>query len=578
MRTRTRYPRLLAAILALAVLVRLPALVAPPVLDDHVQAAMAAGEYPSPRAWWDYYAFARGAPEDRARLRAEGTLPWWTAEDYQLVMFRPLSSALVAFDQRVLRHWALARLHSLGWMLAYVAAVAALLRRRAGDGVALGAAALLALDDALTTPLAWHANRCGFVALALATYAVSAAVRYLDEGARRDGARALGLAALSCLAGEYAWTMLPAAAVYARLTASARRRAVYLALLGLALGYAALRGAAGAGVRSCVLYPDLTRDLGLLFFLVPRWWTAMLGDLLAGAGVEQRDPWLGLVASRGWIALSGAALVFLAWRRARLDARGAVSLRWALYAGVASIAVVSTAWLSSRLMLGAGAWSAALVAMLSAWAWRDPVGRVAVLALLVAHGPWKAAQTWRAAARYRLAAQQPWDRARTLLPEDFGADASRGRDERVFVLNAVDPEEVYFGRYTRRARGLSVPGGWYVLASTMAEVHVYRESARSLSIVSPRTVLDGVTARFFRSGVAWPSAGSRFEVGGALVEVVTLGPYGPTRVRVTFDRDLDDPGLILLVSRREGLQRFTAPAVNASARLAPPTLGAAGPR
>lgn len=578
MRTRTRYPRLLAAALALAVLVRLPALIAPPVLDDHVQSAMSAGEYPAPRAWWDLYAFARGTPADRAALRAEGTLPWWTADDYQLVMFRPLSSALVAFDHIVLRHWVIARAHSLAWMLAWVAAVAALLRRRAGDGVALGAVGLLALDDALSTPLAWHANRCGFVALFFATRAVDAGARYLDEGRRRDGVTSLAHAVLACLAGEYAWTMLFAAPLYGRVTSSPRRRSVYLATAALALAYAVARAAAGAGVRSCVLYPDLSRDLGLLFFLVPMWWTAMLGDLFAGAGVEQRGAWLGLTASRGAIALAGAALVALAWRRADLDAARRAQLRWALYAGLAAVAVVSTAWLSSRLMLGASAWGAALVAMLAAWAWRDRVGRAAVLALLIAHAPWKAAQTWRAAAQYRREARKVWEGAATLLPEGFGAGLARGRDETVYVLNAIDPEEVYFGRYTRRARGMSVPGRWFVLTSTPARVFVYRESARAISIVHQRAALDGVSARFFRSGVPWPALGSTFPVGDASVTVVALGPAGLTRLRVTFDRDLDDPSLIVLSSTRDGLRRFTPPAPGASVELPPPRMGIAGPR
>lgn len=578
MRTRTRYPRLLAAILALAVIARLPALAAPPVLDDHIQAAMVSGAYPSPRAWWDLYAFARGDAADRARLREASTLPWWTADDYQLVMFRPLASALVWVDHALLRHWVLARVHSLAWMLAWVVAAATLIRRRAGDGVALGAAALLALDDALTVPLAWHANRCAFVALALAAVAVDAACRWLDEGRRRDALTALGLSALACAAGEYAWTLLPAAPLWGRVTASPRRRWVYLGAVVLAVAYAFARGAFGAGVRSCVLYPDLGRDLVLLLFLVPSWVTAMLGDLLVGAGVEVRSPWLAVFASRSTIVLVGAVLIAVAWRRADPDPSRRARLRWALGAGLLAVAVVSTAWLSSRLMLAASLFGAALTAMLVAWAWRDRYGRLAVVALLAVHVPWKAAQTWIAAARYRRDAARTWESAATLLPEGFGAGSTRGRDEVAWVLNAVDPEEVFFGRYTRLARGLPVPGRWFVLASTPTEVFVYRESPRVLAIVHPQTVIEGVSARFFRSGVGWPAAGTRAVLGEGTITVVTAGPAGPQRLRLELPRDLDDPSVLLLVSTPAGLRRFTPPAVGGSSRVAPPRVGITGPR
>ena len=284
MRTRTRFRRTLLAICVLALLVRAPALIAPPALDDHVQAAMAEGTHPGRRAAWDYYAFARGTVDDRAALRAEGTLPWWTADDYQLVMFRPLASLLVAMDHQVLRHWSVARLHSVAWVMALLVALAALLRRRVGEGAALAAAGLFALDDALTTPLAWHANRCALEAVTLGLVAVHALLSYVEQGRRRDLAIGLGLSALACLFGEYAWTILPAAALFPTADGVARRRAVRLGLLALALVYAIARGAFGAGVRGCVLYPELSREPLLMLFVLPRVWGAMLAYFFSCIG------------------------------------------------------------------------------------------------------------------------------------------------------------------------------------------------------------------------------------------------------------------------------------------------------
>lgn len=565
MRTRTRFGRILAVICVAAALTRAPALLAPPLLDDHVQAAMVEGSYPARRSRLDLYAFARGTERDRALLRAEGTLPWWTAADYQLVMLRPLASALVAFDHIVLRHWVLARLHSLAWAVALMVAAAALVRKRAGERAALVAASLLAADDALTSPIAWHANRCALIAVTLALVAVDAACDALDLRSRRHGALAVAAALAACLAGEYAWTVLPAIALYAKVLHPERARRAFAALALLAVGYVLARSAAGGGVRSCVLYPDLGRDLGLLLFLMPGWWSAMLADLLAGVGVELRHAWPEALTSRPSAALLGAGLLAIAWRQTPRETRP--TLRWALASGLASIAVVSTAWHSARLLLGAAVWSAMLVAIVATRGARGAAAKLAVAALLTLHGPVKAVATWRAATEHLRGARRSWRGADTLL-------AGVAPEATLYVLNATDPEEVYFGRYTMRARGVPTPRRWFVLASTPAAVHVFRESPRAFSIVHPRTVLDGVTARFFHSGVSWPASGAVARVGDARVTVVHGDHAGVQRIRVEFSTELDDPMIAIVESTPSGLRRVTLPPVGGSIQLRAPRAAA----
>lgn len=567
MRTRTRFRRTLLAICALALLARAPAMVAPPALDDHVQAAMAEGTHPGRRAPWDYYAFARGTAADRAALRAEGTLPWWTAEDYQLVMFRPLASLLVAMDHTVLRHWSVARLHSVAWVVALLFALAALLRRRVGEGAALVATAMLALDDALTTPIAWHANRCALEAVTLGLVAVHALLSYVEQGRRRDLAAGLALSALACLFGEYAWTILPAAALFPAGEDVARRRAVRLGLLGLALAYAAARGAFGAGVRGCVLYPELSREPLLMLYVLPRVCGAMLADFFSGVGVEVRLPG----ASPGLrepLLVASMALVALAWRGA--DPAPAVrgTLRGALLAGLASMAVVSTAWLSSRLLLGASLWSAVLLGVLVSRGPRRGLGAMALAALLLLHVPMRAWGTWQGARIHRSATRAAWRGADALLP-DIIPEAS------VYVLNAAEPEEVYFGRYTRLARGIAGVRGWFVLSSTQSRVHVFREGPRTLSLVTQGGLVEGLTPRFFRSGRPMPAVGAQARVGDATLTVLAASPAAVRRVRVAFDLDLDDPSVALLVSGPGGLRRFTPPAVGSSVELPAPRLSPA---
>jgi hypothetical protein len=559
MRTRTRFRRTLLAICVLALLVRAPALIAPPALDDHVQAAMAEGTHPGRRAPWDYYAFARGTASDRAALRAEGTLPWWTADDYQLVMFRPVASLLVAMDHQVLRHWSVARMHSVAWVMALLFALAALLRRRVGEGAALVAVGLFALDDALTTPLAWHANRCALEAVTLGLVGVHALLSYVEQGRRRDLATGLALSALACLFGEYAWTILPAAALFPTADGVARRRAVRLGLLGLAVVYAIARGAFGAGVRGCVLYPELSREPLLMLFVLPRVWGAMLADFFSGIGVEARLPGAA-TRLREPVLVASMVLVALAWRGAGAAAEVRRTLRGALLAGLASMAVVSTAWLSARLLLGASLWSAVLLGVLVAHGPRRGLGAAALAGLLLLHVPVRAWGTWQGARIHFRATRAAWRGADALLPE-VAPEAS------VYLLNAAEPEEVYFGRYTRLARGLPGVRGWFVLSSTLSRVHVFREGPRTLSLVTTGGLVEGITPRFFRSGRPMPAVGAQARVGDATLTVMAATPTAVRRVRVVFDLDLDDPAVALLMSGPSGLRRFSPPAVGASVEL-----------
>jgi hypothetical protein len=235
-------------------------------------------------------------------------------------------------------------------------------------------------------------------------------------------------------------------------------------------------------------------------------------------------------------------------------------LRGALLAGLASMAVVSTAWLSARLLLGASLWSAVLLGVLVAHGPRRGLGAAALAGLLLLHVPVRAWGTWQGARIHFRATRAAWRGADALLPE-VAPEAS------VYLLNAAEPEEVYFGRYTRLARGLPGVRGWFVLSSTLSRVHVFREGPRTLSLVTTGGLVEGITPRFFRSGRPMPAVGAQARVGDATLTVMAATPTAVRRVRVVFDLDLDDPAVPLLVSGPSGLRRFSPPAVGASMEL-----------
>ncbi len=560
------------ALMLLGSLLRLPALQTPRLLDDHLQRAMYLGEYPAPRGPLDYYAFARSDPTDHARIMADGTFPWWTATNFRLVMVRPLSSALVWFDYRVLRHPSAMRAHSLFWLLAWWCAAGCLLRRRLGDLAGILALAILVLDDASIQGLGWTANRCAIVAVFFATLSVDRATRFIDDGRPREGALAFVAALLAVLSAEYSWTVLAAIPLYA-LVSRSRRIPVIATTALVALAYSALRVAAGAGAQECALYPDLSRGPWIVLGQFVQGIVPLLGDLLAGYSVDALSPWLGVVYGRGLPALLGVASVFVVTRRLRaMDASSATKLRWIVGSGVLAIAIVAPSWSSARLALGASLWSAAFVGIALAHARRDRVLALVAAVLVVGHGVQGASQTLRYSSFLRGVGVATDRSGAGLFPPSLVASLRADPSQSIYQLNAIDSHELPFGRFLLRTLGLPTPRGWYALASTATPVFVYREDANTLSIVHPTTILGGIGLRFFRDREAGPAVGYTVTQGEAHLEVVARAPSGITRLRVRFDRSLDDPTLWLMVSTPRGLERFRPPRPRGSLELPAPRL------
>lgn len=120
----------LALIVALGLAVSLPALGVGFVLDDVLHRAVLEGlvsDYEF--GWFNLYEFT-SAQNGAARLRAQGSMPWFTDGELRLRFFRPLSSFLLVLDHRLFANNALpAHLHSLAWFAAIAATFAALMRR-----------------------------------------------------------------------------------------------------------------------------------------------------------------------------------------------------------------------------------------------------------------------------------------------------------------------------------------------------------------------------------------------------------------------------------------------------------------
>src|SRR5512133_678529 len=92
------------AVIAIAVVLALPALFSPLIADDNVHAvkwqqwSTGAAEPGSGHILNDYFRFVPGDPASYRRSLERGIGNWWTAPDLKLAFWRPLSAASHVLD------------------------------------------------------------------------------------------------------------------------------------------------------------------------------------------------------------------------------------------------------------------------------------------------------------------------------------------------------------------------------------------------------------------------------------------------------------------------------------------------
>lgn len=529
-----------AATLLAAVALHLPSLRIPAALDDLVQHAMLRGLYPVARAPWALYDFIRDTPAEHDALRRAGMLPWWHDPHFRLTMFRPLASLLRAADHRLLGDRPVAlHVESLGWFALTLGLAWAVFRRLLGPRAALLAVALLGASPRFVMPLGWIANRCALTAFAFALAAVLAYLRWRDQPRPAAAALTLAAAAASLLSAEYALGVLAIIPVIALVDRRARRTTFAASAIVLA-AYLAARVATHAGVHGSSLYADPLADPLAFARQAPERFAALALATLTGADVDLGLPVLPLLVAAACVLSPVAVLV--AVRFATPSTRRAVAVL-SLSSLLALASVTGGSWGTSRLVAAASLWLAPLVAALAAEAVaaaRDrrtvtfALAPVAVL-LVYAHGPHAVVSTARGYAVLAERYQASVDDALNLVPRD-----TPFADARLLVLNAADPQTLYFGRATRLAWDYAVPASWSVLASTHAAVAFERVDERTFDLSCAGGLLGGFGARWFTPARERVSVGARTVFDGIDIEVLESGPRGPTRIRYRLEASLED--------------------------------------
>ena len=319
------------------------------------------GVHPDMRPW-DLYDFG-DRPEPDSPLGELAAVPWWTAPDWEVRFFRPLTSLSLALDTELFGDWAVG--HHLSGLALFALLLWTVHRLYRALGLPRAAAllglALFAAENGSVLPVGWMANRNSLLATLFTTAALATLLGGRRPGGPRALAGALGLGLCACLckeSGIAVFLLIPAGLLRAPPGRVRFATAAGLSLL-VAAAYLAFLLGLGYGANS-LFYPT---PWGEPLEVLRRFAVLLPAGLLAlGLPVPLdllfTNPGLQLPA-----ALVAAAVVLplgtFLWRRVRAHPAAGLLALWV----AVSLLPQAGAPISDRLLFGASVGSSALLAL-----------------------------------------------------------------------------------------------------------------------------------------------------------------------------------------------------------------------
>jgi hypothetical protein len=552
-------PRAGRAVIALAVVLGLPSLFSPLFIDEYVQAVKwkAAGVV---RFLNDCFVFATPAGNQAEMEHGYGA--WWTAPDFKVAFWRPVSAATHAIDHAL---WpgnaVLMHVHTLLWFLALLLAVQALYRRFLAPGIATLALALYAWDDARGMVLSWIANRHALIAGLF-----GASVLVAHDKWRRDGWKPgawLGpvLLVLGLLSSEMALATMGFLFGYALFLdkgTAMRRMARLWPHAVVVLAWQALWLALGNGTQASGGYTHpLVEPLVFAAKMIERVPILAFGQLTPVLA----DAW-GMFPPAGRavvFALAIAALVIVArvaWPRLGADPRARF---WLIGAGL-SLLVISTTAPQDRNLVFVGFGVAPALAMLFSAMLEDPPTlrwpRVVAFALAVFNLALAPVELPLKCLMMRAA-----EGMMAPVDESIPRDPAVSDKTLVVVWTAFEPA-VYFSWTKRDADGIPRPGRTRILATSLGDVSVTRLDEVTLRL-QPRDgffaseaskLMRGASRPFLRGDVVTLS-----NMKATVTEITDDGR--PLIVEFRFAVPLESPEWLWMRGAARGLVGWTPPKV-----------------
>jgi len=494
-------------------------------------------------SWGNLFGGGATTPADVYVLKDAGTLPWISADDFSLSLWRPLTSFTHHLDYRLWPdHPAIMHVENVCWLLLTIYFASALFRRlSSGWAAAALATAFYAVDDGHGFVVGWIANRNALIAAALALPALVAHDRWRREGWRPGAVVAGVLAWLALQGGELAAGAFGYAAAHVLFLDGAAWRKRWVALVPWVIAglvWIVPYRAMGYGARGSGAYVDpLGAPRDFVVALGTRLPTLLFAGL-TGSPAERASfafPW---GFTMGAVSLGVISVGAVAW--VRRDARARFWLAGMLLACLPACGTYP----GDRLLVIASLGGMALAGELAAAALglarlpRDAVARaittVAGLMLILSDGV-SAISTLPAQSMGPAFAQGDLTR----LTASAYDGASPEKD--LVILNGVDFYDMGILATLQADAAHRAPARTRVLYGGLDHVKVVRTGANELVLTAPHGFVAPGMNRVYR-GLSRPMRpGQSLQLTRMRYVVQSVDRDGmPTVVKFVFASPLDD--------------------------------------
>lgn len=517
---------------AAALLLALPSLPAGEFLDDHLMRAQARAGAPA----WDRYSFA--PPGTMAELREHGTYGWWAADELSVMFLRPISALTHALDYAIwpdavwLMHLESALCYALlTWL------VARLVQRVHGPGLVAGIAGLVfAIDESHAATAYWISGRntmlaAGFGVLALLAH-LRWRVRESNDRTRWPWAIAASLALVASLlsaeAGLCSFGYLLGWSLCCEHGPWHRRLLPLAPYVIVVLAWRIAYVSAGFGAIQSSVYLDVGADplrfVGRALVFSPALTFTTLS--LPITDLILARPW-----TSGVLALGCGVLLWALGPTLRTDARARAWLLGMMFAAVPFAAT----WPTTRLLPVLSIGGCALVGLAyRSWRAGELDGRLrrVVIGVILFCNLLLAPAVFVPAGLSTRLLETPHRVLAAELPDGPGP---------IVILNSPTEITNFYTKAIRESAGRRWPSPAYLLYVGIEPLAVERIDERSLELSSDRGWAGEQLDRFSRDWHDGFEVGERVTLAHAEVTILEVtSDARPRRVRVVFDRSLDD--------------------------------------
>jgi hypothetical protein len=159
--------------------------------------------------------------------------------------------------------------------------------------------------------------------------------------------------------------------------------------------------------------------------------------------------------------------------------------------------------------------------------------------------------------------------ARTTRPWALAAAIpAHARDVDVVLISASDFATAAHIPWVRLQAGREPPRSYRRLSGALQAHDLERIDAHTLELrVLASDLTDSFAGSLYRAADDALHPGDRVHLPGLDVEVLATDHGNPWRMRFRFERELEDPKLVFLEARPEGLRRLALPPIGQSVRL-----------